>query len=90
MWTDADNGCAQGVNIMAFCKEYNAQTAKMAGEIIPVEITVYDVSWWCRFGRCAGEGCAGARLHRGRLHRGKSAQALPVRTAEACCAARGP
>lgn len=33
---------SRGVNIMAFCKEYNAQTAKMAGEIIPVEITVYD------------------------------------------------
>lgn len=28
---------------MAFCKEYNAQTAKMAGQIIPVEITVYEV-----------------------------------------------
>jgi hypothetical protein len=34
----------QGVNIMAFCKEYNAQTAKMIGDIIPVEITVYEVS----------------------------------------------
>lgn len=30
-----------GVNIMAFCKEYNARTAPMAGNIIPVEITVY-------------------------------------------------
>lgn len=29
---------------MAFCKEYNAQTAKMVGEIVPVEITVYEVS----------------------------------------------
>jgi hypothetical protein len=35
--------CLQGVNIMQFCKEYNAATAKMAGEIIPVEITVYEV-----------------------------------------------
>ncbi len=34
---------SQGVNIMAFCKEYNAQTAKMAGQVIPVEITVYEV-----------------------------------------------
>lgn len=34
----------QGVNIMAFCKEYNAATAKMAGDVIPVEITVYEVS----------------------------------------------
>ena len=33
----------QGVNIMAFCKEYNAQTAKMAGDVVPVEITVYEV-----------------------------------------------
>ncbi len=30
-----------GLNIMAFCKEYNARTAQRAGEIIPAEITVY-------------------------------------------------
>ena len=30
-----------GVNIMAFCKEYNERTSKQAGSIIPVEITVY-------------------------------------------------
>lgn len=30
-----------GVNIMAFCKEYNEQTSSQAGFIIPVEITVY-------------------------------------------------
>ncbi len=30
-----------GVNIMAFCKEYNARTASQAGSIVPVEITVY-------------------------------------------------
>ncbi len=30
-----------GVNIMAFCKDYNARTAKQAGTIIPAEITVY-------------------------------------------------
>jgi large subunit ribosomal protein L11 len=30
-----------GVNIMAFCKEYNARTAGQAGTIVPVEITVY-------------------------------------------------
>ncbi len=30
-----------GVNIMAFCKEYNARTASMAGSVVPVEITVY-------------------------------------------------
>ncbi|MDA8212864.1 MAG: 50S ribosomal protein L11 [Clostridia bacterium] len=31
-----------GVNIMAFCKEYNERTAPQAGLIIPVEITVYE------------------------------------------------
>jgi large subunit ribosomal protein L11 len=30
-----------GINIMAFCKEYNARTASQMGSIIPVEITVY-------------------------------------------------
>jgi len=30
-----------GLNIMAFCKEYNARTSSMMGSIIPVEITVY-------------------------------------------------
>jgi len=30
-----------GLNIMAFCKDYNARTAHMAGSIVPVEITVY-------------------------------------------------
>ena len=30
-----------GVNIMAFCKEYNARTASQVGTIIPVEIIVY-------------------------------------------------
>ncbi|MQM06172.1 hypothetical protein Taro_038992 [Colocasia esculenta] len=35
---------SKGVNIMAFCKEYNAKTADKAGYVIPVEITVYDVS----------------------------------------------
>jgi large subunit ribosomal protein L11 len=32
---------AQGVNIMAFCKEFNAKTSDKAGLIIPVVITVY-------------------------------------------------
>jgi large subunit ribosomal protein L11 len=27
---------------MAFCKEYNERTASMAGQIIPVEITIYE------------------------------------------------
>ena len=31
-----------GVNIMEFCKAYNAQTAHENGRIIPVEITVFE------------------------------------------------
>jgi large subunit ribosomal protein L11 len=31
-----------GVNIMMFCKEYNARTADQAGMIIPVEISVFE------------------------------------------------
>jgi large subunit ribosomal protein L11 len=31
----------QGVNIMAFCKEFNAKTKDQAGMVIPVVITVY-------------------------------------------------
>ncbi len=30
-----------GINIMQFCKEYNAKTASQAGTIVPVEITIY-------------------------------------------------
>jgi large subunit ribosomal protein L11 len=30
-----------GINLMAFCKEYNARTANRAGEIIPAEISIY-------------------------------------------------
>jgi large subunit ribosomal protein L11 len=31
-----------GVNIMMFCKEYNARTADQAGMVIPVEISVFE------------------------------------------------
>lgn len=30
-----------GINIMAFCKEYNARTSSRAGEVLPAEITIY-------------------------------------------------
>ncbi len=30
-----------GVNIMAFCKDYNARTSNHMGEIIPAEITIF-------------------------------------------------
>jgi large subunit ribosomal protein L11 len=31
-----------GVNIMAFCKDYNEQTKSMGNSIVPVEITIYE------------------------------------------------
>jgi len=31
-----------GVNIMAFCKDYNERTASQAGTVVPVDITVYE------------------------------------------------
>ncbi|SCX15541.1 50S ribosomal protein L11 [Candidatus Aquiluna sp. UB-MaderosW2red] len=31
-----------GVNIMEFCTQYNAATADQRGNVVPVEITVYD------------------------------------------------
>ncbi len=32
---------SHGINIMAFCKEYNARTSNKLGEVIPAEITIY-------------------------------------------------
>ena len=32
---------SHGINIMAFCKEYNARTQNRAGEILPAEITIF-------------------------------------------------
>ena len=31
-----------GVNIMEFCKAYNAETEAMRGNVVPVEITIYE------------------------------------------------
>lgn len=31
-----------GVNIMMFCKEYNARTAEQVGTVVPVEISVFE------------------------------------------------
>ncbi len=31
-----------GINIMEFCKQYNAETQQSTGTIVPVEITVYE------------------------------------------------
>lgn len=31
----------QGINLMGFVKEYNARTAHMIGQIVPVEVTVF-------------------------------------------------
>ena len=33
-----------GINLMQFCKEYNARTSTKMGEIIPAEITIYQDS----------------------------------------------
>jgi len=33
---------AAGVNIMAFCKDFNARTQSQAGDVLPVVITVYE------------------------------------------------
>ncbi|HHE71841.1 MAG TPA: 50S ribosomal protein L11 [Chloroflexi bacterium] len=33
-----------GINLMAFCKEYNAKTSHLVGNIIPAEITIYQDS----------------------------------------------
>ena len=30
-----------GINLMAFCKDYNARTASMTGQVIPAEINIY-------------------------------------------------
>jgi large subunit ribosomal protein L11 len=30
-----------GINLMAFCKEYNARTSNRIGEIVPAEITIF-------------------------------------------------
>ena len=40
-----------GINIMAFCKEFNAKTQNLAGDILPVVITVYQdktFSFFCK------------------------------------------
>lgn len=31
----------QGINLMQFCKEYNAKTASQVGQVVPVEVTVF-------------------------------------------------
>ena len=32
----------QGINIADFCKQFNAATAQMEGDVVPAEITIYD------------------------------------------------
>jgi len=31
----------QGINLMQFCKEYNAKTSNQIGQVVPVEVTVF-------------------------------------------------
>ena len=33
-----------GINLMQFCKEYNAKTSNMVGQVVPVEVTVFQDS----------------------------------------------
>lgn len=33
-----------GINLMQFCKEYNARTANQVGQVVPVEVTVFQDS----------------------------------------------
>lgn len=88
---------------MAFCKEYNAQTAKMAGDVVPVEITVYEVR--CRVPpRCsmqthacaahslqcmrACESCAAARVAEAGASSSASGAQAPAATAAVAKAAQ--
>ncbi len=43
---------------MAFCKEYNAATQDKVGTVIPVEITVFEVSWLLSCHACSGSRAA--------------------------------
>ncbi len=33
-----------GINLMQFCKEYNAKTSNQVGQVVPVEVTIYQDS----------------------------------------------
>ena len=54
---------AQGLNIMAFCKEYNAATQDKVGTVIPVEITCFEVG---RQATSAAHPCCHGRRRRRR------------------------
>jgi hypothetical protein len=40
---------AKGVNIMEFCKQFNARTQDKPGKVLPVVITVYAFGWACLY-----------------------------------------
>ena len=84
-----------GVNIMEFCKAFNAQTAQENGRITPVEITVYEdrslhVHHEDAAGRRPDQGGAAAREGLGRAepdqgrqaHRGASCARSPRRSSQ--------
>lgn len=59
-----------GVNIMAFCKEFNAATQKQAGDLLPTVITVYkDKSFSFITKQPPGSVLLKSRRHRLRLRR---------------------
>jgi large subunit ribosomal protein L11 len=47
-----------GINIMAFCKEYNARTSNRPGEVLPAEITVSGSFTFVRASRSSEAGVA--------------------------------
>jgi large subunit ribosomal protein L11 len=55
-----------GVNIMEFCKAFNAQTADQNGRITPVEITVFEDRRPDQGGAAARQGLGRAEPHQGR------------------------
>jgi hypothetical protein len=71
---------AAGVNIMEFCKAYNAQTQDKSGEVIPVEISVMEVlsdsNDLCGIGcKCWMQACCSSdTLHCKRIHHSVSSR----------------
>ena len=59
---------SHGVNIMDFCKQYNAQTQDKMGQVIPVEITVYEdrsFTFILKTPACSGSAAQGRRYPEG-------------------------
>ena len=68
----------QGVNIMEFCKQFNAATQKMAGTIIPVVITVYKDKTFTFITKAAGIATASAEPNRNKVGKVTRKQVLEI------------